>query len=164
MKAVLEQRYVPGDTFVVWKEDSLILKARSALNDGNHVEALLAFQKAYSQNPEHFYLAHYIRHLELVLSPEYDELDPLFDSYLGEYDDLTLFKERNQYYYEDRWGLIDRILPLSEEQFIIPSYGFAQIHIVKDNDAIAGLKFVYPNRDERFHPKISEQALASKNN
>ena len=64
INVVIKQRNVP-DPKIVWKEDSLILNSRNLLNSGKITEVLAAFRRAYNQNPEHYYLSHFIRILNL---------------------------------------------------------------------------------------------------
>jgi tetratricopeptide (TPR) repeat protein len=86
-----------------WKEDSLILEAKELLDIGKTAEALPSFQRAYDQNPEHYYLANFIRHLEFIQSQEYEKLKPVFDMYLGEYENEKLYREKDKIYYKDQY-------------------------------------------------------------
>ena len=117
---------------------------------GKKTEALSAFLRAYDQNPEHYYLSNFIQHLEFIQGQEYEKLSPVFDSYLGEYGGLKLYKDKGQIYYKNTNGEIYLLLPLSKSKFINPSIYDVQIQIVKENDSIKGLKFFYQDGEEEF--------------
>ncbi len=120
------------------------------MSSGKKTEALSAFRRAYDQNPEHYYLSNFIQHLEFIQGQEYEKLGPVFDSYSGEYGGLKLYKDKGQIYYKNTNGQIYLLLPLSKSQFINPSIYNAQIQIVKENDSIKGLKFLYQDGKEEF--------------
>jgi tetratricopeptide (TPR) repeat protein len=149
IKVVSKQRNMPNPN-IIWKEDSLILNARNLLSRGEKTEALSEFRRAYDQNPEHYYLSNYIQHLEFIQCSEYQKLGPVFDSYSGEYGSLKIYKDKSQIYYKNTNGEINLLLPLSKNQFMIPSKFNAQIQIIKDNDSIKGLKFIYRDEKEEF--------------
>jgi len=139
--------------FFLWKQDSLIIHSEELLEEKRYREALNEFREAYSRNPEHYYLGNYIRHLEFIQSPEYEKISPVLNAYPGEYGDLVLYTENNQTYYRDEEGLIFKLLPLSEHQFMIPSQYNRQIQIVKDNDSIRGMKFLFRDGKEEFYAR-----------
>jgi hypothetical protein len=136
--------------YELWKEDSLISEAKDLLNHGKKTESLNSFRKAYKKNPEHYYLANFIRHLEFIQSQEYDMLKPVLLNYCGEYGDISLFSENDQFYYENNNGLVYRLLPLSERQFMDPSHYNMLVQIVKADNKITGLKFIYRDGREEF--------------
>ncbi len=91
--------------------------------------------KAYSQNPEHYYLANFIQHLEFIQSQEYKKIETCFrniylanmviiEFYNRGMDRLLLGRHRTAY--------IFKLLPLSEEQFIDPIIYNGQIQIIKE--------------------------------
>jgi hypothetical protein len=133
-----------------WKEDSLILKAKELLDLGKTAEALPSFQRAYDQNPEHYYLANFIRHLEFIQSQEYEKLKPVFDMYLGEYENEKLYREKDKIYYKDQYYDLYELLPLSETEFMCPSLYNTMINVVKEKNSIRGLKFIYRDGTEEF--------------
>jgi len=92
------------------------------LNHDKTTEALNSFRKAFEQNPEHYYLANFIRHLEFIQSPEYEKLKSALYKYSGKYGELSLYMENDQFYYKNKGGLIYKLLPLSEHQFMYPSH------------------------------------------
>jgi tetratricopeptide (TPR) repeat protein len=144
-----------GDTitYLVWMEDSLILKAKNLLKSGDKTEALHYFRGAYEQNPEHYYLANFIKHLEFIQSHEYEKFKSDFDMFSGKYGDLNLFRVNNQIYFEDKKGMIFNLLPLSASQFMVPTRYDAQIQIEKENNTIKGLKFSYRDGKQEFFLK-----------
>jgi tetratricopeptide (TPR) repeat protein len=142
-------------SFTFWKEDSLILKAREHLNNNNHNEALSAFRKAYDQNPEHYYLSNYIQHLEYIQSPEYEESKIVLESYTGDYGTLKIFLEKDQFFYKNFSGFIFKLLPIDDDQFMIPSSLYRLFRIEKEDDRISGLRMVYYNREDEFYSKSS---------
>ena len=83
---VFGQQWSPSGylSFIAWREDSLIIGAKEVLESGRVSDALSAFRRAYNLHPEHFYLANYIQHLELVESPEYESLKSAFNDLAGE--------------------------------------------------------------------------------
>ena len=136
-----------------WKQDSLFLDAENLLQANKYAEALVAFKKAWEENPEHYYLANYIQHLELLQSPEYEDLKMTFNTYIGQYGNFELYKQNDQFYYETNEGFIYKLLPLTESQFMIPSQLNSHIQIVKEAEKVKGLKFVYRDGKEEFHPR-----------
>ena len=142
-----------------WKQDSLILQAEELLESNRHQEALNAFQKAYSENPEHYYLANFIKHLEFIQSEEYEETKSVLETYKGEYGDLKIFKEDDKFFIDVN-SLVYRLLPLSEDQFMNPSsYNYILQMVIEDNQ-ISGFKAIVNNGDEFFNERTSEQTLA----
>jgi hypothetical protein len=141
------------DTYFLWIEDSLILKAKNLLKSGDKTEALHYFRRAYEQNPEHYYLANFIKHLEFIQSREYEKFKSDFDMYSGKYGNLNLYRENNQIYFENNGGMIFNLLPLSASQFMVPTRYDAQIQIVKENNRIKGLKFSYRDGSQEFFLK-----------
>jgi len=141
------------DTYFLWIEDSLILKAKNLSKSGDKTEALHYFRRAYEQNPEHYYLANFIKHLEFIQSREYEKFKSDFDMYSGKYGNLNLYRENNQIYFENNGGMIFNLLPLSASQFMVPTRYDAQIQIVKENNRIKGLKFSYRDGSQEFFLK-----------
>jgi tetratricopeptide (TPR) repeat protein len=141
------------DSAILWKEDSLILKALKLSTNNNIPEALSSFQKAYEQNPEHYYLANFIKHLEFVQNQQYEKSKMVLESYIGRYGELRIYREYDQYYYIDNRGLIYMLLPLTDKEFMIPSMYNRIIQILKENNSIKGLKFIYRNGKEEYFPR-----------
>ena len=154
--------------FINWKQDSLILNAEKILEPNRQQESLIAFQKAYSENPEHYYLANYIQHLEFIQSQEYEKIEPVLEAYTGEYffNDffyVEILKVGNQFFDKSESNRIFKLLPLSEDQFMIPSKYSLIVEIVKEDNQIVGFKYIYINGDEFYFERTSEQTLASQN-
>ena len=146
---------------LLWIEDSLILKAKDLLDEDRTDEALAAFREAYEQNPEHYYLGHFIQHLEFVTGPEYQSSASDLDSYTGHFGDLRIHLEDDRIYYTDRQGLIFELLPLSEDTYMLPSnYGLV-IQLMKENGTVCGLKCLYRDGRERYFPKSGEFNLTT---
>ncbi len=135
---------------VAWKEDSLIVKALNLLNEGNKPDALSAFREACEHNPDHYYLADYIQHLEFIQSQEYERIRPALETYSGRYGNMIIFKEKDQFYYKNYAGFIYKLLPLSQDHFMIPSFYSKQIQIIKKNNSIEGLKVICRDGKEEF--------------
>ena len=151
-KMIFQQRNV-ADSFTVWKQDSLILDARNLLAANKIPEALITFQKAYDKNPEHYYLGNFIKHLNFIQSEKYVKSKPVLESYIGKYGELSIYKEHDQFYYIDNRGMIYKILPLTDTEFMIPSMYNRIIRIIKENNSIRGLKFIYRNGKEKYFPR-----------
>jgi tetratricopeptide (TPR) repeat protein/TolB-like protein len=139
--------------WIGWKEDSVIFKAKDLLNLGHHSTALAAFQAAYDQNPEHYYLDNYIQHLEFLKSQDYEKLKPAFNNYFGNYGSLELYGKNDLFYFKNDEGFIYKLLPLTKDQFMIPSKLNADIQIVMDQTTVTGLKLVYKDGKEEFYPR-----------
>ncbi len=147
IKAIYKNDDFPS---IIWKEDSLILEAMNSLNKDNKTEALNAFRKAYTHNPDHYYLANFIQHLEFIQSQEYERIKPVFETYVDKYGDIKVFKRKDLLYYENKGGYFYKILPMSEDRFMIPSSYNRQIQIIKKNNSIEGLKVIYRDGKEEF--------------
>jgi len=133
-----------------WIEDHFILDAKDLLANGRTKEAMAAFQEAYTQNPEHYYLANYIQHLEFVLNPDYDSIKSLLDSYIGRYSDLSIHSEDDRFYYTDYESLTFELLPLSQDRFMVPSKYELQVQMFKDQEVVNGLKFLHRDGREEY--------------
>jgi len=114
-----------------------------------------AFRKAYEQDPEYYYLANFIKHLEFIQSQKFEKYRPILKSYVGKYGELEIYEENGQFYYKDTSGLIFKLLPLAENEFMIPSMYNRVIKIIKENNSIKGLKFIYRNGEEEYLPRNS---------
>ena len=139
-----------------WIEDSFILSAKDLLAKNRTLEALDAFREAYDQNPDHYYLANYIQHLEFITNPEYESSKSVFDGYVGSYGDLKLQIEKHRLYHTNWQGLIFELLPLSENKFMVPSIYELQIQIVKENGLVSGLKYLYRDGREEYFQRTTE--------
>jgi len=144
-KTILDQF---GSSIIAWKEDSLILEAINLLNEGNKTEALYKFQEAYTSNPDHYYLENFIRHLEYIQSEEFERAKPVFDTYKGKYGDMIVFKKNDNFYYKNYNGYIYRLLPVSQDKFIMPSFYNRQIQIIRKNNSVEGIKVIYRDGKE----------------
>jgi hypothetical protein len=136
------------DSSIAWKEDSLILEAMSLLNEGNKTEALYAFRKAYTSNPDHYYLENFIRHLEFIQSDEYGRAAPVLDTYIGKYGGWTIFRKNNNFCFKNINGYIYKLLPLSLDKFMMPSFYNRQIQIIRKNNSVEGIKVIYRDGKE----------------
>jgi len=146
-----------------WIEDSFILSAKDHLAENMTQKTLDAFREAYDQNPDHYYLANYIQHLEFIANPEYESSKTVFDGYVGSYGDLKFQIENNRLYHTNWQGLIFELLPLSENKFMVPSIYELQIQIVKENGLVSGLKYLYRDGREEYYPRATGPILASQN-
>jgi tetratricopeptide (TPR) repeat protein len=138
------------DVGILWKEDSLILDAKYLLDEGNNEDALSVFRDAYSKNPDHEYLADFIKHLEYVLGNDYKKDKPVMDVYPGKYGNKTIFRENDIFFYTDNGVFIYKILPLSADQFISPSFYDRTFRIAKDKNKINGLEILYRDGKREF--------------
>lgn len=137
-------------SFVFWKEDTLILRAMNLLDEGNITEALSAFREAFAHNPDHYYLADFINHLEFIKSDDYERIKPVLDTYTGKYGDCSIFKKNNNFYYENSVGFIYRLLPLSHDKYLIPSFYNRKIQIIRNINSVEGLKVIHRDGKEEF--------------
>ncbi len=85
------------------------------------------------------------------------------ESYVGRYGDLKIYEEHDQFYYSDNSGLIYKLLPLSDREFMISSTYNRVITMIKDYNSIKGLKIIYRNGKEEFIPKINLPGSARSN-
>ena len=142
-----------------WKQDSLIINAENLLATGKQSEALVEFQQAYASHPEHYYLGNYIKHLEFYLGPEYEEYQPVFDSYVGDYSgpqgDQKIIKENGRYYYQNSFFWQFEILPLSENLFMVPDSYYRTIQFTTENGSVTGFKIIYRDIREAFFPRVN---------
>ena len=60
-----------NNPLIYWRQDSSILQALEIFETDSGQEVLSAFRKAYEENPDHYYLANYIKHLEFVPGNDY---------------------------------------------------------------------------------------------
>lgn len=124
---------------VLWRQDSLINRALGLFAVDNRVQALEAFRIAYEKNPQHFYLAQYIRHLEFVLDPGSKNALDIMKNYVGRYGPRHIWIEGDKIYYE-RQGQVSkqRLLPLSPDLFYINGGFQFQMQVVVENSQVKG--------------------------
>ena len=151
-----KQSNYPTRLFTAWKQDSLILKAEELLRNDRYQEALEAFQLAYSENPEHYYLANYIKHILFVLSDEYNDFLTQEDSYLGTYEGGYVTHKKNGKFYSDYPdGSSFLLLPMSEDEFMNPNNYSNITRLVKENNIITGGFYInLQNGKQIFFKKI----------
>ena len=140
-----------------WVEDSLIIEAKDLLAEGLTTEALAAFREAYKENPEHYYLANFIRYLEFITGPDFESSKSAFTGYAVSYGPVRLQIQNDRLYYTDYNGLIFELLPLSEERFMVPSNYGIQVQIVKEKGQVNGLKHIYRHGREEFFQRTSKE-------
>jgi len=150
IKTITDQH---GSSSIAWKEDSLILGAMRLLNEGNNTEAFYAFRKAHANNPDHYYLENFIRHLEFIQSEEYGKAAPVLDTYIGKYGDRTILRKNDDFYYKNANGYRYKLLPLSQDRFMMPSFYNSQIQIIRKNNSVEGMKMIYLDGKEEFFPR-----------
>jgi len=143
-----------------WIEDSLISKALNSLDNKAPPEALTHFRKAYEQNPEHYYLANYIQHLEFIKGQSHEAIASTFEPVPGQYGSEKLYIQNGQYFYESETGYIRKLLPLNDYQFMVPNMYPMIIQIEVEDNSVLGLKFVYRDGDEEFLPRTEVPDLA----
>jgi hypothetical protein len=166
---VIDKQSNISDPHKFWKQDSLILNAEELLESDRYTEALIAFRKAYVENPEHYYLDHYIKHTEFILGPEYETNIPVLESYTGEYlhdnyGTVNIFKEDNQFFVRRHTRDDYKMLPLSEDQFMFPSVYQYTYEFVKEDDRILGFKVISIHGNEYFFAKTSTPTQSSQIN
>ena len=144
---------IGNSTGYLWKEDTLIIKAMTLLNGNDNIKALNAFRIAYSNNPDHYYLANFIKYLELIQSREYEKIKPVLETYAGKYGSITIYKKADTHYFEDYRGYIFKLLPYSESEFMIPSFYNRTFRIVRNNNQIKGLEVIYLDGRKEFFPR-----------
>jgi len=140
-----------------WKKDTLIQKAMELFESGNSEEALPAFQNAYQEYPQHYYLAYFIQHLNFIQSPGYINAEAGFKAIYGTYNDskVTLGVENGKLIYQQSSGAEWEILSLSEDLFMFSEGYFDLLQIEKDGDKITGISIVRNNGTKRFLKKDS---------
>lgn len=163
-KIVFRQSNVKSNLQVAfWREDSLILQAKALLSENQNREALSAFKLAFDQNPDHYYLANFIKHLEFVLSPEFENLRSDFDTCLGTYGELTIFKEGDRYFLRDKLALIYEILPLEKNLFMVPGRYQLKLLFEEENDEVKGLNYTLRDNEDEYHLRTSSAASNATN-
>jgi len=155
IKSITKQ-YSLLSPFILWKEDSLITNAKKLLEENKTEESLIAFQNAYYENPEHYYLANFIKHLEFILSDDFIGYLSIFDSYIGNYENnQEIYKVDHQYYIRTQ-GLDYLLLPISEDQFLSPSKYNVIYMFIKGNNQTSGLKLKIVDGREFFYERKVE--------
>jgi tetratricopeptide (TPR) repeat protein len=139
-----------------WKQDKLIIDAERLLESGKPQDALIAFRKAYAENPEHYYLANYIKHLEYLHSQGFKEGNAEWESYAGRYGTSKIFYKNDHLFVEPYLSMPVKILPMSEVQFMIPSSYFRTMEFVKENNQIVGVRVFLADGREFFIEKASD--------
>jgi len=137
---------------VCWKQDSLIVRVEGLVKNESYDEALPLLKKLYKEKPEHYYLLNYIRHIEFIENEQ--EEDSQFTSmeiFTGEYDYYEIFLENGKLYLKDsRNAYIYLLLPVSEKQFISPSFYYKQILFEEQNDSLTGFNFIFNHGGKEF--------------
>jgi tRNA A-37 threonylcarbamoyl transferase component Bud32/tetratricopeptide (TPR) repeat protein len=154
--SLIRQSNAPNITMWAWKEYPLILKAEKLLSDDKLTEALDTFLLARDEYPAHYYLSNYIQHLEYIQNREDEELDSLFKSYAGEYNDSYLYTEDHKFFYREPEGSTYELLPLTDSTFRIKAAYCGQVQMVSDGSRKTGMKIVlrlYRGDYEEYHPR-----------
>jgi len=139
-------------TNVLWRQDSLILRAVELFSFDKKAEALEAFKIAYNKNPQHFYLAQYIKHLEFVLEPNNKEALENMTKYMGSYGPRLFWMENDKVYYE-REGQISkqRLLPVSKDMFYFwGGYQYLMQVVVENGEVKGSVSWEYDNTIGEF--------------
>jgi len=157
---ILHHQFNLNFVAIDWIEDSLIFKALNSLDNKAPSEALTQFREAFEQNPEHYYLANYIQHLEFIKEQSHEMTASTFEPVPGQYGTVKLYIQNGQYYYENEAGHIHKLLPLNAYQFMVPNRYPVIIQIEVEDNSVSGLKFVYRDGDEEFFPRTDVPDLA----
>jgi len=152
-----------GDSTFYWKQDTCISNALRILENNDIAKALQTFQIAYEQNPEHYYLANYLKHLDYKIGIGENEMIHFLKPYCGEYGAINLKMLDGNLYYETEGGISYKMLPISKNDFMVPSKLNCQVQTLIEGGNIFGLRVVYRGGGEERFSRISEQALASQN-
>ena len=146
---------------VLWRQDSLIKKAMGLFSLDKQKEALEAFRIAYHQNPQHFYLAEYIRHLKFVLNPNNKKALENIKKYVGRYGPRHIWMEHDKFYYR-REGLVSkqRLLPLSPDRFYFWGGFHHQMQVVVKNGEVQGTVSWEYNHDTGEFVRNDEDFIA----
>jgi len=146
-------------TYDIWKNDSLIQSAERFLLANQYGEALSAFKAAYAENPDHYYLPFYIRHLEFIQSKEYAISKTELDSVVGSYSNASvlvkLFKERDNFYIRFPNANEFKVLPLSSKEFMLPFWIGLHFEIMTEGDQVKGVVFVTEDEERFYMEKLS---------
>ena len=149
-----KQSNYPTTLFIAWKQDSLILKAEELLRNDRYQEALEAFQRAYSENPEHYYLANFIKHIHFVLSDEYKDFLTQEDSYLVTYEGgYVTYKKNGKFYTHFPDGSSVLVLPMSEDEVMNPNNYSHITKLARENNTISGLFYIDLQNGEQIFLK-----------
>ena len=136
---------------VCWKQDSLIIKAEELVKNERYDEALPLLLNLYKENPEHYYLLNYIRHVEFIQNKKNEKSIVGLDVFAGKYEDYEILMENGKLYLKDsRNGYIYLLLPVSDTQFISPSFYYKQILFEEHNDSLTGFNFIFRHGGKEF--------------
>lgn len=143
-----------GQTYnnVLWRQDSLIRKAMGLFSIDKKTEALAAYRIAYYRNPQHFYLAQYIKHLEFVLDPNNKMALKDMITYEGRYGDRHIWLDHDNIYYE-RKGQVgkQRLLPVSPDLFYFwGGFQFQMQVVVEDGEVQGTVSWEYDETSGEF--------------
>jgi len=150
---ILHHQFNLNFVAIDWIEDSLISKAFNSLDNKPPSEALTQFRAAFEQNPEHYYLAKYIHHLEFIKRQSHEMIASTFEPIPGQYGTVKFYIQDGRYYFENVAGHIHELLPLNAYQFMVPNWYPVIIQIEVEDNSVSGLKFVYGDGDEDFFPR-----------
>ena len=157
---ILHHQFNLNFVAIDWIEDSLIFKALNSLDNNAPSEALIHFRAAYDQNPEHYYLATYIQHLEFIKGQSHEVTASTFEPVLGQYGTVKLYIQNEKYYFENVAGHIHKLLPLNAHQFMVPNRYPVILQIEIEDNSVLGLKFVNRDGDEEFFPRTEVLDIA----
>lgn len=143
---------VNGNYF--WKQDSSIWAAEELIRNKEYAEARTAYQKAYGNHPEHFYLADALSHLDYLEQTPAEDIQKLYQQYAGQYGETKIWVEDGLLWYK-RPGLPRRILrPVSDQEFItLHSYEFKYGFQIADSEVKGIDVYVYNNEKQGFELK-----------
>jgi tetratricopeptide (TPR) repeat protein len=138
-----------------WKQDSLIQWALKLSEQGKNEEVIQAFRDAYRHNPDHYYLADYIQHLEFAHNMDYGSFKDNIVGFCGTYDSNRVIDliDGDLAYVLPSIGREWKLLPLSESEFMIPSSFSWKIRFTQTGSQITGFYFIRKDRNPIFYKK-----------
>lgn len=173
----IERAYSMYAPIILWKEDSLIINAEKLLDVKKYEDALIAYKKAYKENPEHYYLANYIKHLEFIENNDFSDSANLADQYIGSYIEeenfaiktykgksietqnrfiSEIFKDGNDYIWRMQNGMEYVILPMSENHFMNPSIYRQVIKFERNNGIVTGMRIILHSGQEYYFERLNK--------
>ena len=138
-----------------WNES--IKKAEALFREGQLGLALEAYKAAYEQNPFHHFLNDYIHHLSFMTSPAGQQLSGNeYQAITGQYDDNHSINvvDGQLFWQEYRNGYKLRLLPISEQEFIVQERLNEQFRLLEKDGQIVGVERTYANNNQEFKRKL----------
>ncbi|MCB0638817.1 MAG: tetratricopeptide repeat protein, partial [Lewinella sp.] len=137
--------------------DSLILRAESYLKDQAYDEAKEAYERALQANPNHYFLADALAHIEYYQHHTAAERQAQYQAVVGSYGDRNFWMEDGRLYYkrlpfENRYFPTMELLPISENRYInLTRQRISMAFDFQNEQATASFSYVHDQDPEGWH-------------